>query len=309
VRRHGGPSAHTKIVRMWDQSADTTSTTICRHHLVVSSNGSGVEFSGAQSIETTQPKLSVLTTCPAATDASGVHFTPMDGDFCGSERSDMPWFDYLKLYAVNLPQCVARFVDCVSSWGLTLQPCILGRFRAYIVLVRETGTFWTELSAFRDIATLVDKTPFLCTEFFTCVVDGGDCAEFERIAAEIVDENLIIAHRRTTRSRFPDLGNSSGAGSLSQTAKDLVVFDFSTSPGTTDSNKTAWTRSAGFVVMVVALVLVAMGIVVCIVVVCRKRDQRQSEQSKSVDVHVIPGIPSPDGAPAGTPVTARLSLV
>eukprot|EP00037_Helgoeca_nana_P028751 m.340186 g.340186 ORF g.340186 m.340186 type:complete len:657 (+) comp27825_c1_seq2:305-2275(+) len=92
-------------------------------HFVVSSGDGGVEFSGAHGFETIQPKFLVLTTCPAGTDASGVHFTAMDGDFCGNERSAMPWLDYLKLYAVHLPQqLVAHSKGCGSLWGLTLQP-------------------------------------------------------------------------------------------------------------------------------------------------------------------------------------------
>eukprot|EP00037_Helgoeca_nana_P028748 m.340282 g.340282 ORF g.340282 m.340282 type:complete len:222 (+) comp27825_c1_seq12:2113-2778(+) len=175
-----------------------------------------------------------------------------------------------------------RLWEFVGTHTATAVP-MSGRFRAYLVLVRATGPFWLDLSSFNDFGTLTSLTPVVCTEFFTCVVDGGDCAEFERVAAAIVDNHLIPAHRATTRSSFPDLGTPSAAGSVSQTAKALLDFSTlrPTSSDTSDSNHTPWIRTdRGKAVVAVLIILVAIAIAGGIVVQCRKGKQHMSEKNK-----------------------------
>eukprot|EP00038_Savillea_parva_P015084 m.13017 g.13017 ORF g.13017 m.13017 type:complete len:511 (-) comp2999_c0_seq1:210-1742(-) len=161
-------------------------------HLVVRDGASGtrVETFGTGGVSSSQDKYVVLTDCPAAYDVSGIRFTPMSTHVCGD--TPMTWENYVSLY------------------------------RTYVNLVRTTGTYWTSNDTYPNKTALVQLTPDLCREFFTCAVDGGDCDEFERIARQIVDEQIGDSERNTTLEAFPDLGNASAPGSASEFSKEVV---------------------------------------------------------------------------------------
>jgi len=74
----------------------------CRDHLVVvGENGNksiGAYSNIASSSVTVEEQLYVvLTDCPAAIDSSGIGFTGLGSDFCGTDQSEMPWGKYLGL--------------------------------------------------------------------------------------------------------------------------------------------------------------------------------------------------------------------
>eukprot|EP00035_Acanthoeca_spectabilis_P026302 m.462111 g.462111 ORF g.462111 m.462111 type:complete len:803 (-) comp22526_c0_seq1:99-2507(-) len=213
------------------------------HHFLVNTSRDGVDYAGNASVGSVQDKYSVLTDCPAATDASGIQFTPMDGDFCGTSVSTMSWSSYLELY------------------------------RAYVALVRETGGFWTAKDSFKNLDALAQLTPTLCTEFFTCVVDGRDCDEFERVAQIVVENHLADEHKATTLAAFPQIGMVNAPKSVSFRARETLG---PTSNG--DSNGLSDKATAAIVV--VLLICVAVVAAVGVMFVKSRRTGRR-EPSKT----------------------------
>jgi len=163
-----------------------------------------VEVHGDVGSQTVEDKYSVMTDCPLAIDESGQGFTPIDGDFCGTDMRTMPWTDYLKLY------------------------------NAYFALVTKTGGFWLDKASYVDLPALTAMTPQFCVEFFKCVKSNvtADCDEFERLSLYIVDKHLVSTATSTTHEKLPNLGNSeasdgsaSGEAKKATTKKDgFVVF-------------------------------------------------------------------------------------
>jgi len=93
------------------------------------------------------------------------------------------------------------------------------RYRAYLLLVMNTGGFWVDMSTYTNLSAVSKLTPHLCSEFFICVVDGGNCTEFERTSKLIIDEYILEEHFNTTMNVFPDLGDPTAPGSVSMRAK------------------------------------------------------------------------------------------
>jgi len=83
----------------------------------------------------------------------------------------------------------------------------------------NTGGFWVDMSTYTNLSAVSKLTPHLCSEFFICVVDGGNCTEFERTSKLIVDEYILEEHFNTTMNVFPDLGDPTAPGSVSMRAK------------------------------------------------------------------------------------------
>ena len=174
------------------------------HHFMLNQTTGDVEVHGDVGSQTVEDKYSVMTDCPLAIDESGQVFTPIDGDFCGTDMHTMPWTDYLTLY------------------------------NAYFALVTKTGGFWLDKASYVDLPALIAMTGQFCVEFFKCVKSNvaADCDEFERLSLYIVDKHLVSTATSTTHEKLPNLGNSgatdgsaSGEAKKATTKKDgFIVF-------------------------------------------------------------------------------------
>ena len=136
---------------------------------------------GAVGNRTVEDKYDMMTSCPVALDEAGSGFTPMDGDFCGKNTSEMGWSDYLLIHASMLR------------------------------IVRATGGYWFSASAYSDFDSVVKHGPELCAAMLACAGDDIKCDELERISTLFVDNYLADDAREATLKWMPRSKGKVGA--------------------------------------------------------------------------------------------------
>uniref|UniRef100_A0A7R9YXR6 Uncharacterized protein n=1 Tax=Pseudictyota dubia TaxID=2749911 RepID=A0A7R9YXR6_9STRA len=127
-------------------------------------------------LEVTTHKYAVLTSCPAGTDESGTHFTPLDTDFFGEDVGAVSWSDYVLIH------------------------------KAILSLVRASGGFWFNPSTYSSMSTVKEYTPAFYTTLLQCIktrdAQSAACSDFEVAASMLVEFSLTDEARALAKSYF-----------------------------------------------------------------------------------------------------------
>ena len=154
-------------------------------HFVLDPATGNVTQHGAVGNRTVEDKYEVMTSCPVGLDEAGTGFTPMDGDFCGKNTSEMGWSDYLLIHA------------------------------SILRIVRATGGYWFGASAYSDFDSVVQHGPAFCAAMLACAGTGTECDEFERISTLFIDSYLTDDAREASHKGLPGIGVVGAPGSAS----------------------------------------------------------------------------------------------
>ena len=187
-------------------------------HFVLDPTTGNVKQHGAVGNLTFEDKYEVMTSCPVGLDEAGTGFTPMDGDFCGKNTSEMGWSDYLLIHA------------------------------SILRIVRATGSYWFSASAYSDFESVVQHGPAFCAAMLACAGTGTECDELERISALFIDSYLTDDAREASHKGLPGIGVVGAPGSAS----------FVISQGRAGSTERTVLIAAGTVAVVVMLVVVGV---------------------------------------------------
>ena len=154
-------------------------------HFVLDPATGNVMQHGAVGKRTVEDKFEVMTSCPVGLDEAGTGFTPMDGDFCGKNTSEMGWSDYLLIHA------------------------------SILRIVRATGGYWFGASAYSDFDSVVQHGPEFCAAMLACAGNSTECDELERIATLFIDSYLTDDAREASHKGMPGVGEVGAPGSVS----------------------------------------------------------------------------------------------
>jgi len=154
-------------------------------HFVYKPDSGKIEEHGEVGNVNVVDKYDLIADCPLIEDESGVKFGPMDSDFCGGNIKDLSWKDYLLLH------------------------------KAILRVVRNSGTFWFQLSSYRDMATVRKYAPSVCKSMLSCMKDQKMCNHLEQVSDQFIGRALTDSAKAETLKTFSNIGSFNEKGSVS----------------------------------------------------------------------------------------------